>query len=130
MRGIRGAATVLAPGKPDDYFSRLLKYIPAEVVAFYISAGGIVPADHPKRLGYLWAIFTVGAIATPVYMLFAARDDETKKPIPIQILLATIAFPVWAYAMGGPFASLAWYEAWTGSLLLLTVTFVFGAVKR
>lgn len=131
MRGIRGAATVLAGGsKPDDYFSRLLKYIPAEIVALYVSADGVVPADHPKKFMYLWAIFVFCSIATPVYMFFAARDEVTKKPIPVQILISTIAFPVWAYALGGPFTSLSSYEPFIGSLLLMAVTFILGAVRR
>jgi|SRR6267378_8652686 len=131
MRGIRGAASVLASGsKPDDYFSRLLKYIPAEVVALYVSAEGVVPAGHPKRLMYLWAIFVFCSIATPVYMFFTARDETTKKPIWIQTLIATIAFPVWAYALGGPFTTLSWFEPFVGSLLLMAVTFTLGLVKR
>ena len=130
MRGIRGGATVLAAGQPDDYFSRLLKYIPAEVVALYVSAGGVVPAEHPKRVTYLWAIFVFCAIATLVYMFVTARDEVTKKPIWKQIILATIAFPVWAYALGGPFATLPSYESFVGSLLLMGVTFLFGLVKR
>ena len=130
MRGIRGGATVLAAGQPDDYFSRLLKYIPAEVVALYVSAGGVVPTDHPKRVTYLWVIFVFCAIATPVYMFVTARDEVTKKPIWKQIILATIAFPVWAYALGGPFATSPSYESFVGSLLLMGVTFLFGLVKR
>lgn len=122
---------MLAAGeKPDDYASRLLKYIPAEVVALYVSAQGVVPADHPKRMMYLWTIFTFCAIATPVYLSLTARDEVTKKPIWIQVWLATIAFPVWAYALGGPFTSVAWYEPFVGSLLLMGATFIFGLVNR
>lgn len=130
MRGIRETAAVLAPGQPDDYFSRLLKYIPAEVVALYVSATGVVPVGHPKRLPYLWAIFFFCAMATLVYMFLTARDEVTKKPIWKQIILATVAFPVWAYALGGPFTSLSWYDPLAGSLLLMAVTFIFGLVKR
>lgn len=130
MRGIRGSAAVLAAGQPDDYPSRLLKYIPAEVVALYVAATGIVPAAHPKHFPYLWAIFVFCAIATPVYMFITARDEVTKKPIWKQIVLATLAFPVWAYALGGAFTSLTWYDPLAGSLMLMGVTFIFGLVKR
>jgi hypothetical protein len=130
MRGIRGSATVLAGGQPDDYPSRLLKYIPAEVVALYVSASGVVPAEHPKQIPYLWAIFAFCAIATPVYMFITARDEVTKKPIWKQIFLATIAFPVWAYALGGPFVPAGWHDPIAGSLVLMGVTFLFGLVKR
>jgi hypothetical protein len=130
MRGIRGAAQVLAGGsKPDDYLSRVLKYIPAEIVALYVSAGGVVPKDHPNKFVILWVIFFLCAIATPIYMYVFARDDVTKKPIWRQIGVATIAFPVWAFALGGPFTNLGWYEPFIGSLVLMFVTFVLGALK-
>lgn len=131
MRGIRGPATTLAPGqRPDDYFGRLIKYIPGEVVALYIGATGVVPATHPSRLSYLWVIFGFCVVATFVYMFLTARDETTKKPIWLQVVLATIGFPIWAYAMGGPFASLSWYDTLAGSLLLMATTFIFGLFKR
>jgi hypothetical protein len=130
MRGIRGAAQVLAGGsKPDDYLSRVLKYIPAEIVALYVSAGGVVPKDHPHKFVILWTILILCGIATPIYMFVFARDEVTKKPIWKQIVVATIAFPVWAFALGGPFIDLAWYEPFIGSLVLMFVTFVLGAMK-
>jgi hypothetical protein len=129
MRGIRGPAQVLSGGgKPDDYFSRVIKYIPAEIVALYVSAGGIVPKGHLHEFDILWAIFAACAVATPLYMLKVARDEVTKKPIWKQIIVATIAFPVWAFALGGPFAHLSWYEPFIGSLVLMFVTFAVGAL--
>ncbi len=129
MRGIRGKATALGPSAEDKYATRLLKYIPAEVVALFVSANGVVPTDLPDRSTYQWIIFAFCVVATPVYLFFTARDEVKKKPIWTQILLATIAFPVWAFALGGVFASLSWYQPFAGSLLLMGVTFIFGIVK-
>lgn len=127
MRGIRGPAQVLTSGgKPDNYFGRLVKFIPAEVVALYVSAGGVVPKGHLHEIDYLWGIFVACVVITPLYMWVVARDEVTKKPIWKNITGATIAFPVWAFALGGPFAHLSWYEPFQGSLLLMFVTVGLG----
>lgn len=122
-------ATVLAgPTGPDDYLARLLKYIPAEVVTLYVSATGIVPAVAANRTKILWVIFAFCAVATPLYMIFSTRE-KGRAPLWMQVVLATIAFPVWAYALGGVFTSTPGYEPYISSLLLMAVTFLFGLIK-
>jgi hypothetical protein len=55
---------------PDDYTSRLLKYIPAESVALYLTLQGIVLSGLGDQSTYtwLWIIFGVGLIGTPMYL--------------------------------------------------------------
>jgi hypothetical protein len=108
--------------------ARLLKYIPAEVVTLYVSATGIVPSAAANRTRILWAIFAFCAVATPMYLIFATRD-KSRSPLWTQVFLATIAFPVWAYALGGVFTATPGYEPYIGSLALMAVTFVFGLIK-
>ena len=74
-RRIQTKATVLATGGPDDYKSRVLKYIPAEVVALYIRATNIVP-ESPRKVTFLWIIFAFCLIAVPVYLYFATRENR------------------------------------------------------
>ena len=130
MRRIRtpGAAAAKSTVEVDDYKARLLKYIPAEVVAVYVSATGIVPTASPSRDRLLWIIFAVCAVATPLY-LARATADPVGKPLWLQVILASIAFLVWAYALGGPFQSTPGYEPFIGSLLLILTTFLFGLVE-
>lgn len=116
--------------KPDDYLGRLVKYIPAEVVAIYLAATGFVPATADDRQTWLWIIFAVCAVLTPIYFYIATKDKKNRKgPLYIQVLLATLAFPVWVFAVGGPFAGLPWYKSYVASIVLIFVTSIFGKFK-
>jgi hypothetical protein len=67
-------------------------------------------------------------VLTPIALYFATRDPQ-KGPLYLQVILATVAFPVWAFAIGGPFILLPWYQSWIASLVLIFVTFGFGLIK-
>ena len=121
-----------ADGGKDDYLGRLVKYIPAEIVGLYVAAAGFVPKMDNLPDPRIWWVFLACAVATPIYLLFATRDkDQGKGPLWLQVVLATIAFPVWVFALGGPFTLLAWYAAnqWVASLVLVFVTFIFGMIE-
>ena len=119
----------LGPGSQrEEYLGRLMKYIPAEVVGLYITAVGMVPASTPSRNTALWLIFASCFVLTPLYLIFATKDPH-KGPLGLQILLGSLAFPVWVFALGGPFASFQWYQSWIASIILFFVTAIFGMVK-
>jgi hypothetical protein len=104
----------------DGYTSRLLKYIPAESVALYLTLQGIIVSgrgDNPPN-SWLWLILGVGIVGTPIYL---ARIAGVRKVI--QLAVSTIAFGIWVFALGGAFASLSWYEPFIGSLALVIFTF-------
>jgi hypothetical protein len=108
------------PSGVDGYTGRLLKYIPAECVALYLTLQGIILSATeglPPTL-WLWVIFGIGLVATPIYLWAIA---EVWKPI--QLVVSTVAFGIWVFALGGAFASLLWYEPFIGSLVLVTFTF-------
>jgi ACR3 family arsenite efflux pump ArsB len=116
--------------KPEEYLGRLVKYIPAEIVAIYLAATGFVPAVDESRQTWLWIIFAACAVLTPIYFYLATRDKEKgNRPLVIQVVLATVAFPVWVFAVGGPFAALAWYKSYVASIILIFVTSIFGKIK-
>lgn len=54
---------------------------------------------------------------------------EGKPPLWSQIAIASIAYPLWVLAIGGPFATLSWYNASYAGLLLMLVTVVAGLYK-
>jgi hypothetical protein len=41
----------------------------------------------------------------------------------LQLGISTIAFVVWVFALGGPFATVSWYQPIYGALLLPIFTF-------
>jgi hypothetical protein len=111
----------------DDYKSRLLKLIPTEVVAVYLTLDGVVKAaasQLPKN-ETLWVIFFILLIATPFYLWRVT--GVTKTP---QQLISTISFAVWVFTLGGPFAGLGWYQPAYGALLLPLYTFLIPILYR
>jgi hypothetical protein len=120
----KAGESVPAPNPEDKYKDRLLKYIPAEVVTFYLSLTAIVGAatDVPGWLS--WTIFVVGIFATPFYLRFYARvSDHT------QLSISTLAFIVWVFALGGPFKEISWYKPVYGGVLLPIFTFFVAGVR-
>ncbi len=106
--------------KPDDYLTKLIKYIPSEVVALYIALYGIASAAK-EEISFVfisWLIFVIGIIGTVLYLWRVAKVSDC-----LQLIISTIAFVVWVFALGGPFSSLPWYHPVYGALLLPVYTF-------
>jgi uncharacterized membrane protein len=117
----------LRAGEPGtnlkEYFDRVAKYIPAEVVAAYISANGVAVLSRFSGILFI-VIFAVCLIATPIYI---TRFAETKKEKWINGSMSFIAFIVWAYATGiGLVKHLNWYDAPTASVILILFTVISG----
>ncbi len=106
----------------DTYFDKLIKYIPADVIAAWTVAMGLISgAENIPKDTIRWIVFVVCLIATALWTL--RNTSETGKPPAItQTALSTIAFGVWVFALGGPFVALTWYAPVYGSLLLLAYT--------
>ena len=106
--------------KPDDYLTKILKYIPSEVVVLYITLYGVASAAKTEiPFGLItWLIFVVGVLGTVLYLWRIAKVNDRS-----QIFISTGAFVVWVFALGGPFSSLSWYHPVYGALLLPIYTF-------
>ena len=92
------------PNEVDDYKTLIVKFIPAEVVAFYqLFAAIVVEANKAGSLtgswfnGLLWAVFLTGVVATPGYLILLYGLTMRKF---IQLLMATLAFVLWAASLG------------------------------
>ncbi len=106
--------------KPDDYLTKLIKYIPSEIIALYITLFGIATTaktEIPFEL-ITWLIFLIGVIGTLLYLWRIAKVTNW-----LQLSISTISFVIWAFALGGPFANLSWYHPVYGALILPVYTF-------
>jgi|SRR5579863_6285751 len=115
----------------DDFLGRLLKYIPAEIIGLYLSARGFVPQDSSDSAKLVALIAILAWMLVPVYFWVATTRNQ-QKPLLIQILLGTIAFPVWVFAIGGlPVSEIGWYQHHPSisSIVLIFVTFIFGLIS-
>lgn len=106
--------------KQPDFLERLAKYVPAETVAFFVAVNIAIigsyslPVDgsapDPAKIDatfwvLAWGTVLVGLVATPL-ILYRARDttptsDGKVPPWKVNVTLGSIAFPIWAYSVGG-----------------------------
>jgi hypothetical protein len=135
----RRRQVALAQGEPeplpvDDYISRLIKYIPTEVIVVYLSVENIIKSTTPAMdgtavpeqniQGLYWGVFLFLLIMTPIYTLFVLK--VTKR---VQLVVSTIAFAVWVFSLGGPFEAVDWYDPIYGAVLLPLYTFAVGVIQ-
>lgn len=85
----------------DPYVNKLLKLIPADVIALYLTVINLIKAYHRSDGGsnetLQWIAFGVITIITPFYLKFIAKIDS-----PLQIAFCVLSFCIWVFSMGGP----------------------------
>jgi apolipoprotein N-acyltransferase len=117
--GLRIAAEEPPGGTYDKYLARLIKLIPAEVVALYLVGYGLIPSEHPyAALG--WTV--LGVLAVVVVRATATRD-EAGRPQWLAVGAAVGSFVIWVYSLGHVFDAFGIYVPFVGSLLVLAWTF-------
>lgn len=115
-----------------EYGERVAKYVPAEVLAFYLSAVQLIMtkqgAEHATfRTALFGVVGVIALVGTPLYLGLFAKSPKEKR---VNQLMATSAFIVWAYAFpSGVFAELGWHEPVIAGLLLLLWSFISGLVQ-
>ena len=94
--GFAQGADQTPPLPEDKYKDRLLKYIPAEVVTFYLTLTALLgtATGLPWWLG--WVVFTVGIVATWCYLRYPLKVKDFA-----QLIIACFAFVIWVFALGG-----------------------------
>jgi hypothetical protein len=109
---------------PDDYSSRLVKYIPAEVITLYVTLNTIILGTGDDHQLLLWSVALFGMIATPIYLYRIGGVRDLR-----QLGVSTGAYVVWVFALGGPFTTTNWYDPLYGAILLPTYTFVIPLIQ-
>lgn len=107
----------------DDYLSKVVKYIPAEIVAVFVTINGILKPDPNVPAIFHWLLFIVLLVLTPLYIWRFASVKGLPPPY-AQVAISTISFIIWVFALGGPFDFLGWYKSIYGSILLILFTLV------
>jgi len=119
--------------RADDYLSRVLKYIPSEIVMAYIAIEGVLrtsynPAVWAERQMLLKLSLGVAATLTIITPFWLWRVMRVRRGT--QILLSTLSVPVWLFAMGGPFVLLDWYKPAFGAIVLPLYTLIVPIISR
>jgi hypothetical protein len=90
------------PDTPDDYKTRLLKYIPAEAVTLYTALVGVPVSLQEQSPGWYWfglvIVFIAGLAAVPLILI--RGYGMTWKYKKRQILLSIVAYILWVLSIG------------------------------
>jgi hypothetical protein len=109
----------------QPYLDRLIKMIPTEVIGLYLVGSGIVPTSQdiiPKMALVIWALICL--IAVVIVRIYGTYDQTKQHPVDWpHVVISSVAFLVWVYTIGGPFAAFGLTVPWIGSLLVLVWTF-------
>lgn len=113
----------------DSYFEKLVRYIPADILAAYVAITGITASVSPPQwLG--WAVFGVLLALTPLYVCYVKTVPKgfvSSKTF--HWVTACLAFSAWVFAMGGPFATFTWYQPYLGSVVLILTTLIIPVLE-
>jgi len=121
-------AAAAQPVEIDSYFDKVLKYIPADIVAAWVAVTGLVSnARDVPRQTVLWVAFGIGLVLTAWWTWKQASAPGRRPPV-TQALISTGAFAVWVFALGGPFQHVPGREVY-GSLLLILYTLVAALIN-
>jgi hypothetical protein len=86
------------PSEANNYRDRLLKLIPSEIVAAYITLYGLIMGlESTYKNKLVWIIIGLLFILTPFYLYKVS--NVTKKG---QILISTFGFLVWVFTTNPP----------------------------
>jgi len=126
-----GAVRAAAAGTQENlkfYLDRLMKMIPAEVVSLYLVGSGFIPREQPVVL-VVWAVVCLAGVF--VVRAYGTADPQSNlSPDWTHVAISAIAFVIWVYTLGGPFAAADLYEPYVGSLLVLAWTFFVPMVYK
>lgn len=102
----------------DGYGAQIAKFIPSEILTFYVGAFGALKAveqDFQYASELSMIIFIVGIIGTLLITGFFANREKVPG-IAVKTVISTIAFILWAFTSGEPFENLAWYNSVYGTI--------------
>jgi uncharacterized integral membrane protein len=100
--------------KQDDYITRVQKLVTPEIIALYLVIAGGLTGQIPGS--EKWILTIAGAvclIATPIYLRYIEKVKG------VQVVINTVSFAVWLYAIKGPFEAWGIYYGEVASLLLI-----------
>jgi len=123
MGAVAAVAVPVPTVTEDTYKDKLLKYIPADVIAIYLALHSLVPVlpdAAPKKILY-WIIFASILLITIPWQRKVAKIGKWS-----QVWVGFGAFIVWAITVGDPFTheNFAWYYPAYGAMILALYTFL------
>jgi hypothetical protein len=123
--------TAAAPGgvvvpTEDDYITKLLKYIPIEILGAYLFMQTVVNTN--VTTSHAHAIWLLSLLIGAGILTFAYDRWVLSILRLTQLLMSVLAFAVYVFAMGGWFATTGWYHQWYASIAVPTFVVLVGII--
>jgi hypothetical protein len=111
----------------DDYLTKLLKYVPPEVIGAYLFLAGTVTTNVTDRNTLRWWL---GVLLVAMLVVTAVYDWRVLNIIRSgQILMSVIGLATYVFAVGGWFATMGWYKSWYGTFALAFFGLLIAVVR-
>jgi hypothetical protein len=132
--GLAGRQMVKAD-PADGYLERMVKYVPAEIIAFSMVINSILEqamksgGDHAAMAGVPVPVIAavalvVACLLTPLFCWYVRQDGDAWVT---NAVVSTIALPFWAYLMGAV-AFAPYHDGNLAAILVMSFTVVSGLV--
>jgi hypothetical protein len=125
-------AAITAPGgvavpSEDDYLTKVVKYIPPEVLAAYLFMAGVIDSNVTDKHDHaIW----LGSLLVGVLVLTIPYDLRVLKIVRwSQIGMSVLGIVVYVFAVGGWFATTTWYHQWYASIVVPLFGLVIAILK-
>jgi hypothetical protein len=125
-------AATTAPGgvavpSEDDYLTKVVKYIPPEVLAAYLFMAGVIDSNVTNKHDHaIW----LGSLFVGVLVLTIPYDLRVLKIVRwSQIGMSVLGIAVYVFAVGGWFATTTWYHQWYASIVVPLFGLVIAILK-
>jgi hypothetical protein len=126
------SAAATAPGgvavpSEDDYLTKVVKYIPPEVLAAYLFMAGVIDSNVTGRHDHaIW----LGGLLIGILVLTIPYDLRVLKIVRwSQIAMSVLGIAVYVFAVGGWFATTTWYHQWYASIVVPVFGLVIAILK-
>lgn len=111
----------------DDYLTKLLKFVPLEVLGAYLFLQGVVTGNVTAASDLSWWL---GALLVGVVVLSIPYDRQVLNVVRWpQIAMGCLGLVVYVFSFGGWFATTTWYHAWYGSIALPLFALLVAIIK-
>jgi hypothetical protein len=125
--GVGAPPGAVAVPTEDDYLTRLLKYVPLEVLGAYLFLASIVESNVTNP--HLRGIWLAGLLGGIVLLSVPYNIRVLGVVRPTQIIVSAIGLVTYVFSIGGWFATTTWYHMWYASFALTAFGLVVAMIK-
>ena len=123
----------LRTNEEESYFEKLLRNIPADIVAGWTALQGIIIDQAGNSPTIQWIVFGTLLVLSPLYVCYIKTEPKglaLNKIFPC--FSSLLSFTVWVFALGGPFMATwpKWYQPFYGSIALILATLILPVLER